>query len=86
MILVTGGTGFIGQVLIRQLINAGQDVRTLIRPSSSSPRLPKGVPVDVVVASMSDINGVRAAMRDVNIVYHLVGGEFEGQCGKPYRI
>jgi uncharacterized protein YbjT (DUF2867 family) len=78
MILVTGGTGFIGQVLIRQLINAGQDVRTLIRPSSSSPRLPKGVPVDVVVASMSDINGVRAAMRDVNIVYHLVGGESKG--------
>lgn len=78
MILVTGGTGFIGQVLIRQLINSGQQVRTLIRPSTSSPRLPKGVPVDVVVASMTDMNGVRAAMRDVDVVYHLVGGESKG--------
>lgn len=78
MILVTGGTGFIGQALIRQLIASGQEVRTLIRPSQTSPRLPKGVPVDVVVSSMLDEKGVRAALRDVNVVYHLVGGESKG--------
>jgi NADH dehydrogenase len=78
MILVTGGTGFIGQVLIRQLINSGQQVRTLIRPSVNSPKLPKGISVDVVVASMTDINGVRAAMRDVDVVFHLAGGESKG--------
>ena len=78
MILVTGGTGFIGQALIRQLIANGQQVRTLIRPSQETPRLPRGVPVDVVVSSFTDEKGVRAAMRDVNVVYHLVGGESRG--------
>ncbi len=33
MILVTGGTGFIGQALIQHLVDAGHQVRTLIRPS-----------------------------------------------------
>lgn len=75
MILVTGGTGFIGQALIRQLLASGLQVRTLIRPSQTSPRLPRGVSVDVVVSSLSDEKGVRAAMRDVDVVYHLVSGQ-----------
>ncbi len=47
MILVTGGTGFIGKALIRHLVEAGETVRTLIRPSRQSPNLPVGVPVEV---------------------------------------
>ena len=78
MILVTGGTGFIGQALIRQLISHGEEVRTLVRPSQKSPHLPKGVPVDVVVSSLLDERGVRAAMRGVDAVYHLVTGENKG--------
>jgi uncharacterized protein YbjT (DUF2867 family) len=78
MILVTGGTGFIGQALIRQLIASGYQVRTLIRPSQKTPNLPRGVPMDVVVSSLLDEKGVRAAMRDVDLVFHLVGGESRG--------
>jgi uncharacterized protein YbjT (DUF2867 family) len=78
LILVTGGTGFIGQVLIRQLVEAGYQVRTLIRPSRQTPRLPKGLPVDVAVAALNDERGLRAAMVDVNIVYHLAGVERRG--------
>ncbi len=78
MILVTGGTGFIGQALIRQLTSLGYDVRTLIRPSKKTPKLPKGFPVDVVVASLTDIRGLRAAMSDVQTVIHLVSGENKG--------
>lgn len=78
MLLVTGGTGFIGQALIRQLIASGYDVRSLIRPSKKTPNLPKGVPVDVVVASYSDIRGIRAAMNGVNTIIHLVSGENKG--------
>ena len=78
MILVTGGTGFIGRALIRHLIDNGYQVRTLIRPSKESPRLPKGVPVEVAVAGINDTRGLRAAMVGVDTVYHLAGVERRG--------
>lgn len=79
MILVTGGTGFVGRVLVRQLVEAGHEVRTLLRPSQKSPRLPKGVPVEVSVVSLNDLRGLRAALRGVDHIYHLAGGESEAQ-------
>jgi uncharacterized protein YbjT (DUF2867 family) len=78
MILVSGGTGFIGQVLLRQLVEAGYEVRTLIRPSKNSPNLPKGVPVEVAVSSLVDERGLRGAMVGVDTIYHLAGGEWAG--------
>jgi uncharacterized protein YbjT (DUF2867 family) len=78
MILVTGGTGFIGQALIRHLVEAGYEVRTLIRPSKQSPNLPKGVPVEVAVSSLTDQRGLRGAMVSVDAVFHLAGGEWAG--------
>lgn len=78
MILVTGGTGFIGRALIRHLVDNGYQVRTLIRPSAETPRLPKGVPVEVAVASFNDQRGLRAALVGVDTVYHLAGVERRG--------
>jgi uncharacterized protein YbjT (DUF2867 family) len=78
MILLTGGTGFIGRSLTRQLVETGHQVRILLRPSPHTPRLPTGVPVEVAVSSLSDVRGLRAAMRDVQAIYHLAGGEGEG--------
>ncbi len=77
-ILVTGGTGFIGQALIRHLVEAGSPVRTLVRPSKHSPNLPKGVPVEVAVSSLADERSLRAAMVGVKTVYHLASGEWQG--------
>jgi NADH dehydrogenase len=78
MILVTGGTGFIGQALIRTLVEAGHEVRTLVRPSPRSPNLPRGVPVEVAVSALNDERGLRAAMVGVDTVYHLAGSEWLG--------
>ncbi len=78
MILVTGGTGFIGRALIRQLVANGEEVRTLIRPSPRTPNLPRGVPVEVAVAGLGDERGLRAALRGVELVYHLAGAEHQG--------
>ena len=78
MILVTGGTGFIGQALVRQLAEAGHPVRVLIRASPRSPNLPRGVPVEVTVSALNDARGLRAAMVGVDTVYHLAGGEWRG--------
>jgi uncharacterized protein YbjT (DUF2867 family) len=73
MILVTGGTGFIGQSLIRHLVEMGYQVRTLLRPSQKSPNLPRGVPVEAVVCGLKDERGLR-----VEAVFHLASAEHEG--------
>jgi nucleoside-diphosphate-sugar epimerase len=79
MILLTGGTGFIGRALVRQFFESGYPVRTLLRPSPNTPRLPKGVPVEVAVVSLSDVRGLRAALRDVDVIIHLAGTEHQGR-------
>ena len=86
MILVTGGTGFIGQALIRHLVESGQRVRILLRPASRSPNLPKGVSVDVTVSSLKDERGLRAAMVDVDTIYHLAGIERSGAYGSLMEV
>jgi NADH dehydrogenase len=78
MILVTGGTGFVGRALVRQLVSVGLPVRTLIRPSAKTPNLPRGVPLEVAVAALNDERGLRAAMSGVDVVFHLAGAEHQG--------
>ncbi|HKJ38283.1 MAG TPA: NAD-dependent epimerase/dehydratase family protein [Anaerolineales bacterium] len=85
MILVTGATGFIGRVLVRQLTETGQQVRVLLRPSPHSPRLPKGVPVEVAVVGLDDERGLRAAMRGVKQIYHLASAASQGRRGNLFK-
>jgi NADH dehydrogenase len=75
MILVTGGTGFIGQFLIRHLVESDRPVRTLLKPSLKSPNLPRGVAVEAAVSSLKDERSLRAAMKDVDVIMHLAGAE-----------
>lgn len=81
MILVTGATGFIGRTLVRQLTSIGYPVRVLIRPSPRTPRLPKGLSVEVAVVSLADTRGLRAALRDVDAIFHLASAENQGSRG-----
>jgi uncharacterized protein YbjT (DUF2867 family) len=81
MILVTGATGFIGRALVRQLSDIGYPLRALIRPSPRTPRLPKGVSMEVAVVSLADERGLRAALSDVDLVFHLASAETQGSQG-----
>ena len=79
MVLVTGGTGFIGQAVIRRLSEAGREIRILLRPSHRSPNLPQGIAVEVAIANLLDKRGVRAALVGVDSVIHLASAEAHGR-------
>ena len=84
MILVTGGTGFVGRAVLRKLAEFGFAVRTMLQPSSRSPALPRGVPVDITLADMTDRRGVRASLVGIDTVIHLAG--IEGQGSSDHRL
>ncbi|HET7010880.1 MAG TPA: NAD(P)H-binding protein [Anaerolineales bacterium] len=77
-VLVTGATGFIGGALLPHLARAGLRVRILLRPARTSPRLPRGLPVEVALAALTDARGLRAAMVGIDAVIHLASGERAG--------
>jgi NADH dehydrogenase len=81
MVLITGSTGFIGKVLLKQLVGIDVDVRIFLKPSSQSPSLPRGIAFDVAVASSSDLRGIRAALNGIQTVIHLASNERYGQRG-----
>jgi len=68
--LVTGGTGVVGPVVVRRLVDAGFNVRTLIWGEPP----PAGVLPDEVVQFPGDVNDRGAlgeALRGVDVVFHL---------------
>ncbi|MEO1436913.1 MAG: NAD-dependent epimerase/dehydratase family protein [Bacteroidota bacterium] len=71
MILVTGGTGFVGSYLIRYLIDQGQPVRAIKRASSRLDLLGDYADkVDWHTTDLLDLPGLEAAYENVNQVYH----------------
>lgn len=78
MILVTGGTGFIGNVLVRNLVSLGYPIRLLLNPSNETPRLPPGLAVDVAISSLDDERSIRASLKGIRTIFHLVGTESRG--------
>jgi NADH dehydrogenase len=72
MILVTGGTGFVGGHLIRRLRKAGLAVRALARNPDKAQTL-KELGVEVVSGDISDRPSLEAAAAGAERIVHLVG-------------
>ncbi len=85
-VLVTGATGFVGRCLLPRLEGTGFPVRVLLRPGPKSPTLPRGLPVEVALASLGDTRGLRAAMVGVETVIHLASAEREGQPERLFAV
>ncbi|MGZ5870872.1 MAG: NAD-dependent epimerase/dehydratase family protein [Bradyrhizobium sp.] len=68
-VLVTGGTGFIGQHLVSALAAGDRQVRVLdLRPPTCA--VPQ---VEYIAGSVLDPGSVDEALRDIDEVYHLAG-------------
>jgi NADH dehydrogenase len=73
MILVTGPTGFIGQHLVKHLVEAQYPVCGLIRPSPHERRFTPGVKIHIVAGDLSDLPALRVALYHATHVVHLAG-------------
>jgi UDP-N-acetylglucosamine/UDP-N-acetyl-alpha-D-glucosaminouronate 4-epimerase len=69
--LVTGGAGFIGSNLVKTLVERGDDVRVLDNFSTGSRGNLEEFDVDVVEGELRSYERVHAAVRGVEIAYHL---------------
>jgi dihydroflavonol-4-reductase len=72
-VLVTGGTGFLGSHSVKAIVDAGHEVRLLVRsPARIAPALaPHGVDgVDLVVGDITDADAVERAVAGCDAVLH----------------
>ena len=72
MILVTGGTGFVGSHLIKRMRQKGLPVRALVRNPDKAQTL-KDLGVEVVSGDVSDPASLEKATTGVARIVHLVG-------------
>ena len=68
--LVTGGTGFVGANLVRELLADGERVRVLVRKGSDRRAL-DGLAVDLVEGDLTDANSLRRAFGGARSLYHV---------------
>lgn len=72
MILVTGATGHIGNVLVRKLIEQGKKVRALTWRGEDTSSI-QGVEIEKMEGDVLDPASLAPAFRGVDTVYHLAG-------------
>jgi uncharacterized protein YbjT (DUF2867 family) len=86
MILVTGGTGFVGRHLVRRLCAAGEAVRCLVRPGSPGLEWLDSRPVEVVTGHLLDADALTAACQRARRIIHLAAPIHEGRDAMVERV
>lgn len=62
--LVTGATGFLGNRIVRMLLDEGKRVRVFVRQDYNDNR------VEVVKGDLTDLDSIRRAIKGVDVVFH----------------
>lgn len=72
MWLVTGATGHIGNVLVRKLLERGENVRAMILPGESRESI-SGLRVEAFEGDVLNLDAVFESMRGIKGIFHLAG-------------
>lgn len=72
LVLITGGTGFLGTALARRLLAGGARVRVLARSAARAAEL-AALGAEIATGDITDHAAVRAAADGARTVYHLAG-------------
>jgi dihydroflavonol-4-reductase len=72
MIVVTGATGHIGNVLVRELIKHGQIVHVLVLPNDDCRPL-TDLQIEITYGDVTDLTSLESAFVGADIVFHLAG-------------
>jgi dihydroflavonol-4-reductase len=67
---VTGGTGFVGGAVVRQLLQAGHEVRALVRPRADTRQLDQ-LEIERVEGDLSHLGSLRRGIGGCDWVFHV---------------
>ena len=67
--LVTGGSGFLGSHLVQALVERGDEVRALVRPTSQAAHL-ESLGVELAHGDLGDVQFLKTVAQGVERVYH----------------
>jgi len=70
-VAVTGGTGFVGRPLVRELVSRGDDVAALVRSQRKAAGLAAGC--RVIEGGLEDGGAREALLAGAEVVYHVAG-------------
>ena len=70
--VVTGATGHIGNVLVRELVEKGYEVTAFIREGESTRPL-QNLPVNICYGDVRDKESLKIAFQGADWVFHLAG-------------
>ena len=68
--VVTGGTGFVGAVVVRRLVSAGHRVRVLARPGNPR-QLLAGLPVEIAEGDLGDTASLARCLKGCRLLFHV---------------
>jgi dihydroflavonol-4-reductase len=68
--LVTGASGFVGSAVTRQLLQAGHDVRVLLRPTSDRRNL-EGLGIESILGDLADPPSLSRALQGCEALFHV---------------
>ena len=68
--LVTGANGFIGAHVVRAALDAGVEVRALVRPNSDQRNL-DGLPIEIAHGDLTDPDSLHRALVGIDTLFHI---------------